>query len=112
MIDQIAVLEQIAAAAVALQAAKSVAFAQSQVRAQRDAEVDPAKLGRGIAEQLALACQVSPTEGSRRLERARSWCFDLPGVFGLLQAGRISAYAASLVAAETRHLEPAQPAGG
>ena len=106
-IDRIALLEQIKAAAAAVQAAETVAFARAQVAAQRRADLDPARVGRGIADQLALACRVSPTEGSRRLGLARAWVADLPGTFDLLARGQISEYKASLIAAETRHLDAA-----
>lgn len=106
-IDRIALLEQIKAAAAALQAAETVAFAWSQVAAQRRADLDPARVGRGIADQLALACRVSPAEGSRRLGLARAWVADLPGTFDLLARGLVSEYKASLIAAETRHLDAA-----
>ena len=62
-IERIARLEQLKAAAAALQAAESVRFAQSQVARQITADVHPRVVGRGIADQLALACKVSPVEG-------------------------------------------------
>jgi len=68
-IDRIARLEKLKAAAAALQAAESVRFAQSQAQAQLAADVHPDKIGRGIADQLGLACKVSGFEASRRLGR-------------------------------------------
>ena len=57
-IDQIATLERIQAAAAATQAALMVGFARSQVEAQQQAVLaDPRAVGRGIADQLALACR-------------------------------------------------------
>ena len=58
-IDRIARLERLKAAAAGLQAAESVRFAQSQVAQQIAADVHPKAIGRGIADQLALACKVS-----------------------------------------------------
>jgi hypothetical protein len=52
---------------VALQAAESVRVAQSQVAEQLDAEVHPDAIGRGIAEQIGLACRISPVAAARRL---------------------------------------------
>src|SRR5829696_240057 len=103
-IDRIGRLEQLKAAVGALQAAESVRFAESQVEQQIAAEVHPRVIGRGIADQIALACHVSPTEGSRRLGIARALWFDLPATFRLLTRGRVSEYVASLVVSETRHL--------
>lgn len=104
-IDRIAALEQIKAAATAAQAAEMVAFAQSQVEAQRHSLVDPRRLGRGIADQLALACKISPSAGSRRLSLARALCFDLPCTFTQLRAGQVSEWVVTLVARETSHLD-------
>src|SRR5215207_7238707 len=104
-IDRITRLEQLKAAAAALQSAESVRFAQSQVEQQIAADVHPKVIGRGIADQLALARKVSPTEGSRRLGTARALWFDLPATFQLLTRGRISEYVACLVVSETRHLD-------
>ena len=103
-IDRIALLERIKGAVAAVQAAETVKFAQSQVDAQRAAGVDYRKLGRGIADQIALAVKVGPYEGSRRLTMARALWFDLPQTYDLLARGHISEYVAHLVATETNHL--------
>jgi hypothetical protein len=105
-IDRIAALEKIKGAVAAVQAAETVKFAQSQVAAQRAAGVDYRKLGRGIADQIALAVKVGPYEGSRRLTLARALWFDLPHTYDLLTHGQISEYVAHLVAGETNHLDP------
>ena len=104
-VDRIARLEKIKAAAAALQMAESVRFAQSQAERQLAADVHPDKIGRGIADQLGLACHVSGFEAARRLGVARALWFDLPGTYRLLVGGQISEYVASLVVTETRHLD-------
>jgi hypothetical protein len=104
-IDRIARLEKIKAAAAALQAAESVRFAQSQAESQLAADVHPSKIGRGIADQLGLACHVSGFAAARRLEMARALWFDLPQTYRLLTVGEISDFGASLVVTETRHLD-------
>jgi hypothetical protein len=104
-VDRIARLEKIKAAAAALQMAESVRFAQSQAEQQLAAEVHPDKIGRGIADQLGLACHISGFEAARRLGFARALWFDLPGTHRLLVRGQISEYVASLVVTETRHLD-------
>jgi Domain of unknown function (DUF222) len=104
-IDRIAVLERLKAAAGAAQAAEMVQFGVSQVAAQRAADVHPRTLGRGIGEQIALACKTSPSEGSRRLGVARALWFDLPETYGLFTRGEISEYVAQLIVTETRHLD-------
>ena len=87
-IDRIAAFEQMRGALAAAQQAEMAAFARSQVEAQIvDDRLDPAAIGRGIGDQIGLACRVSPFHGSRRLGIARALHFDLPGVRGLLAAG-------------------------
>ena len=71
------------------------------------ADVHPDKIGRGIADQLGLACHISGFEAARRLGVARALWFDLPETYRLLVAGQISEYVASLVVTETRHLDAA-----
>lgn len=103
-VDRIARLEQLRAATAAVQAAECVRFAQSQVEAQLAAGVHPRRMGRGIGDQIGLACHVSPHTGSRRLATARALWFDLPHTYALLTAGKISERVAEIVVAETRHL--------
>jgi hypothetical protein len=105
-IDRIAVAEQIKAALDAVQANEIVAFAKSQVAEQQRLDVDPRKVGRDIADQIGLACKVSPTEGSRRLHVARDLVLDMPTTFGLLAGGEISGWTARLVTGELSHLDP------
>ncbi len=105
-IDRIAAFERMRGALAAAQQAEVVAFARSQVEAQiADDRLDPAAVGRGIGDQIGLACRVSPFHGSRRLGIARALHFDLRGVRDLLAAGRISEEIAATVVSETRHLD-------
>ena len=71
-VDRIARLEKLRAATAALQVAEAVRFAQSQVAEQMAANVHPEVIGRGIAEQIGLACRISPTAAARRLSTAPS----------------------------------------
>jgi hypothetical protein len=105
-IDRIARLEQLRAVTAALQAAECVRFAQSQVAAQLAVKVHPEAIGRGIADQIALACKLSPFTGSRRLNVARALWFDLPDTYAQLTAGQLSERVAEIVVSETRHLDP------
>lgn len=104
-IDRIAALEQLKATVAAAQAAEMVAFGKSQVAQQQHLLVNPRKLGRGIGDQIALACKISPAAGSRRLELARAWLSDLPSTFDALRSGQVSEWVATLVARETSHLD-------
>jgi hypothetical protein len=106
-IDRIAALERLRAATAAAQAAECVRFAQSQSAEQLARDVHPKVIGRGIADQIALACHLCPTSGSHRLAVARALWFDLPGTLRALSAGRLSERIAEIVVAETRHLDKA-----
>ena len=106
-IDRIAALERLRSAAAAAQYVEMVAFGRSQVEAQRGVDVDPRQLGRGIADQIALACGISPSEGSRRLSVARGLVIDLPHTLRLLARGHIGDRSAQLVAGATDHLDRA-----
>ncbi len=70
-IDRIAALERIRSAVAAAQHGEMVAFARSQVEAHISqvgaGSPDPAAVGRGVGDQIALAGRVFPFHGSRRL---------------------------------------------
>ena len=104
-IDRIALLEQVKAAVSGAQVAEMVQFAVGRVEEQRSADVHPRSLGRGIADEIALACHVSPAAGSRRLALARALWFDLPETYAALRSGRVSEWVATLVSRETSHLD-------
>jgi len=106
-VNRIALLEQVKAAASAAQSGEMVQFAVAQVAEQREADVHPRQLGRGIADQIALACRISPSAGSSRLTVARSLWFDLPATFTVHRAGQVSDWVATLVCRETSHLDAA-----
>ncbi|MDL5157385.1 DUF222 domain-containing protein [Actinomycetospora termitidis] len=109
-IDRIALLEQTRAALAAAQHTEMVAFAKAHIEVQADLvaahELDPRDVGTGIADQIALACHVSPTVGSRRLGVAQALADDLPCTRALLAAGRVSERVAELVVSWTSHLDP------
>jgi hypothetical protein len=104
-IDRIARLVKLRAATAALQAAESVRFAQSQVAEQMAANVHPEQIGRGIAEQIGLACRIAPVTAARRLNTARAWWCELPDTYSQLLAGNLHERIAETVASETRHLD-------
>ena len=99
-------LEKLRAVTAAVQAAESVKFAQSQVAEQLAADVHPDAIGRGIAEQIGLACRISPSVAARRLSTARAWWFELPDTYRQLTSGELSEPIAEQVVTETRHLDP------
>ena len=100
-IDRIARLEKLRAVTAALQAAESVRFAQSQAAEQIAADVHPDALGRGIADQIGLACRISPFAAARRLNVARVLWFELPDTYGQLVAGELHERVAENIVTET-----------
>jgi Domain of unknown function (DUF222) len=104
-IDRIARLERLRAVTAALQAAECVRFARSQTARQMAADTHPAQIGRGIADQIALACRISPVAGSRRLGTARALWHDLPDTLAQLTTGSLSERVAETIVTETRHLD-------
>jgi hypothetical protein len=64
-----------------------VHFAKSQAAEQLAADGHPDKIGRGIAEQIGLACRISPTIAARRLNTARALWHELPDTYRQLIAG-------------------------
>jgi hypothetical protein len=111
-VDRIAVLEQLRAGVAAAQHTEMVAFARARVDEQGElvaaGRLDPEKLGRGIADEIALAAHVSPSQGSRRLGVARTLAADLPETRALLASGRIRERLAETIVAQTTHLDPEQ----
>ncbi|BAK35813.1 hypothetical protein MLP_27990 [Microlunatus phosphovorus NM-1] len=106
-IDRIAVCERLQASLEAVKAVEMVAFAQSQSAEQMRLGVHPRKIGGGIADQIALACKVSPTEGSRRLHVARDLVLDMPHTLDLLATGEIGGWTTRLIVGQLSHLDRA-----
>lgn len=94
-------LESLKAAAAAAQARVSVAFAESQREQQRAAGLPQAKIGAGVAEQIALARRESPTLGSRHLGLAAALVAEMPHTMAALTAGELSEWRATLIARAT-----------
>ena len=101
LIDQIGLLERVKAACAARQARLSVAFDDSQRARQRAAGVPADKVGRGVAEQIALARRESPTHGSRHLGLAKALVNEMPNTMAALSAGQISEWTATVAVRET-----------
>ena len=106
-IDRIAVLERLQASLEAVKAVEMVAFARSQTAEQLTLGLHPRAVGRGIADQIALACRVSPSEGSRRLHTTRDLVLDMPHTLELLSRGEISGWTVRLITDQVSHLDRA-----
>ena len=104
-IDRIAALERLQASLEAAKSVEMVAFARSRAIRQVTQGIHPKKSERGIADEIALACRVSPTEGSRRLHAARDLVLDMPATLDLLAHGQINAGTARRVTEQLSHLD-------
>ena len=104
LIDDIALLERVKGACAARQARLAVAIDTSQ-RAEQVAQGVPTRwVGRGVAEQVALARRESPSRGSRHLGMAKALVHEMPNTLAALTAGEVSEWTATLVVKETASL--------
>lgn len=104
-IDRIALIERLQASLEAMKAVEIVAFARSQAIDQVELGTDPRRAERGIAEQIALAARVAPSEGARRLRIARDLVMDMPHTLDLLARGEIGAWKTRLIVEQFCHLD-------
>ncbi|AKU18819.1 hypothetical protein VV02_10625 [Luteipulveratus mongoliensis] len=106
-IDQLALLERVQAACVAAQARVMVDFDASQRHDQAEAGVPRRRQGGGVADQIGLACKISPQAAAMRLGRARVLVAEMPCTMRALARGDISERVADAAVRQTSHLEPA-----
>lgn len=104
-VTQLGLLETIKSAAAAAQAHIAVAFDISQRQAQREQGVPAYRIGRGIAEQVALARRESPSRGSRHLGLAKALVNEMPHTLTALACGEVTEWQATLVVKATAVLE-------
>ncbi len=98
LVTCVEVAERIAAVASSAQRRASVAYRASRIAAQRAAGVAARDLGRGVAEEIALARRITPTAASNQIALGRVIVESLPCTESLLAAGEISAWAADELA--------------
>lgn len=98
LIDVVRTLERSKGTISAVQARTEIAFRDSQVERQRRQDVPRVLLGRGVADQIALARRITPKQGSDQLTLHRVLVETLPRTTQLLQRGEISEWAAHEVA--------------
>ena len=97
-------LEELKSAAGAAQARLTSDFDASQRTAQEAAGVPASRVGRGIAEQVALARRDSPHRGGRHLGTAKALTREMPHTLAALTAGRVSEWRATVLVRETAYL--------
>ncbi len=100
-IDTLRALEVLKCAAEAMQAQVTAAFDASQRAEQAAAGVPAERQGRGVAGQVALARRESPHRGQRHLGLAVILHGELPHTMAAFRAGRITEWAATIMARET-----------
>ncbi len=100
-IDALRALEVLKCAAEAMQARVTAAFDASQRAEQAAAGVPTERQGRGVAGQVALARRESPHRGQRHVGLAVILHAELPHTTAAFRAGRITEWAATIVARET-----------
>jgi hypothetical protein len=94
-------LEELKAAAAAAQAREMVALDEIRRDEQQAAGVPKARLGQGVAHEVALARRCSPFHGARQLGWAKILVRELPATFRALQSGVTTEWRTMLVARET-----------
>ena len=99
-IDEMRLLEELKAVAAAAQARVTLAFERSQLDQQRQQGVRREQLGRGIADQVALARGCPASQGSRHLGFAKAMA-EMPHTRALLDGGQIGEWPATVLVRET-----------
>ena len=105
LIEGIAVMERLKAAAAGRQARLAVALDASRRAAEAAAGVRSERRGRGVAAEVALARRDSPARGSRHLGFAKALVYEMPYTLAALEAGVLSEWRATLVVRESACLD-------
>jgi hypothetical protein len=105
LVERIAALERLKAAAAAGQARLSVALDASRRCAEAAAGVAAARRGRGVAAEVALARRDSPARGGRHLGLAKALVYEMPHTLAALEQGVLSEWRATIVVRESACLD-------
>ncbi len=105
LVERIAALERLKAAAAAGQARLAVALDAARRSAEASAGVPAARRGRGVATEVALARRDSPTRGGRHLGLAKALVHEMPHTLAALENGVLSEWRATLVVRESACLD-------
>jgi hypothetical protein len=105
LVEGIAALERLKAAAAARQARLAAALDASRRAAEAAAGVPAARRGRGVAAEVALARRDSPARGSRHLGFAKALVHEMPHTLAALEVGALSEWRATLVVRESACLD-------
>ncbi|GFG50422.1 HNH endonuclease [Mycolicibacterium agri] len=101
LVDEIARLERVKAAAAAAQARVTAALVERRRAAEAAKGVPRAKQLRGLASEVGLARRDSPHRGGRHLGFATALVFEMPYTLAALESGALSEWRATLIVRES-----------
>jgi hypothetical protein len=101
LIERIAELERLKAAAAAGQARAAAALDAARRAADAAAGLPAARRGRGVASEIALARLDSPARGNRHLGFAKALVHEMPHTLAALEAGVLTEWRATLIVRES-----------
>lgn len=105
LVEGIATLEKLKAAAAARQARLAVALDTARRAAEAAAGLPAARRGRGVAAEVALARRDSPVRGGRHLGFARALVNEMPHTLAALELGALSEWRATIAVRESACLD-------
>jgi hypothetical protein len=105
LVEGIAAMERLKAAAAARQARLAAALDAARRTAEAAAGVPAERRGRGVAAEVALARRDSPARGSRHLGFAKALVNEMPHTLAALEAGALSEWRATIVVRESACLD-------
>ena len=105
LVERIAELERLKAAAAAGQARAAAALDAARRAADAAAGVPAARRGRGVASEVALARLDSPARGNRHLGFAKALVHEMPHTLAALEAGVLTEWRATLIVRESACLD-------
>ncbi|MCW2688590.1 MAG: hypothetical protein JWR37_3480 [Mycobacterium sp.] len=105
LVERIAVLERLKAAAAAGQARAAAALDVTRRAREAVAGVPSERRGRGVASEVALARRDSPFRGGRHLGFAKALVNEMPHTLAALECGVLSEWRATIVVRESACLD-------
>ncbi len=105
LIERIAELERVKSAAAAGQARAAVALDAARRAAEAQTGVPAARRARGLANEIALARRDSPARGGRHLGFAKALVHEMPHTLRALESGALSEWRATLIVRESACLD-------
>jgi len=105
LVERIAELERLKAAASAAQARLTAALDASRRAAEAAVGIPAARRGRGLATEVALARRDSPARGGQHLGFAKALVYEMPHTLAALECGALSEWRATLIVRESACLD-------